>query len=240
MLHFIIPLPFLLTVLLQIVREEGREEIQRESKQKQVSLGSLRIIGVVLAVGLPAILLGCNGESTPQATAETAPAPKSILYEAAHAIRRPMTGTEGTSGWLEAPLDPASRVPFMLEFATLGERPLEGGGIGAEILVPGEYPRDLPYSYENDVKVLGQFILWRVWPKKHFSVLVYNSKEAWEARGLCEQAHEGEPAAKSDEIEGGPICTRATQLEKEHLLMTISRNPSTFQADSLWTGPDLP
>ena len=190
------------------VREEGREEIQRESKQKQVSWGFLAIIGVVLAVGLPAILLGCNGEATlqttaettPQTTAETAPVPEINLYDAAHAIPQRMTETARQSAWLEAPLDPASRIPFMLEFATLRERPLEGGSIGEEILVPGEYPRDLPYSYKNDVKMLGQFILWRVWPKKPFSVLVYNNKEAWEARSICEQAHEGQPAAKFDEI----------------------------------------
>ena len=221
-------------------REEACEEIQRESKHRLVALDSLRVIALVLAVGLPVILLGC-GESTPEATAETGPAPESNLYDAAHAIPQRISSRAGSqSAWMEAPVFPKSQMPFMLEFATLRERPLEGGGIGAEILVPGEYPRDLPYSYKTDVKNLGQFILWRVWPKKQFAVLVYNNKEAWEARGLCEQAHEGEPAAKFDEIEGGPICTRATQLEKEHLLLTISRNPSTFQAESLWTGPDQP
>ncbi len=223
------------------VREEAREGIQRESKQrkqKQTSLGSLGIIGVVLAIGLSAILIACsNGESTTQtiaeSTAETAPALESNLYDAAHA--RPTRWA-----WREGPVDPRSRNPFVLECATLKERPLEGGSIGAEILVPGEYARALPFTYKGDVRNLGEFILWQVWPKKHFSVLVYNNKDAWEARGLCEQEHEGEPAAKFDEIEGGPVCTRATQLEKEHLLLTISRNPSTGQAESLWIGPDQP
>ena len=213
------------------VREEGREEIQREikrRKQKQVSLGSLAIIAIVVAVGLPAILLGCNGESTPQttagATAEATPVPPSILSDAAFAALPPKGGGFA-SGTGEATKP--------LEFITLRERSLEGGGVGAEILVD-------EVSSKRDVRILGEYILWKVWPKKHFSVLVYDSKEAWEARGLCEQAHEGEPAAKFDEIEGGPICTSATQLEKEHLLLTISRNPSTFQAEALWIGPDRP
>ena len=223
------------------IREEAPEEIQRESKQrKPVSLGSLGIIGVVLAVGLATILIGCgNGESTPQTTL----VPDSILYDDAHAktTRWP---------WQEGPASPGSRFPFLLEFATLSERPLEGDGIAAEILIPGEYPRggeednvgpgDQPLTYEKDVKNTGEFILWQVWPKKHFTVLVYNSMEAWEARGLCDQEHEGQPAAKFDEIEGGPTCTRATQLEKEHLLLKISRNPSTGEAKNLWTGPDQP
>ena len=205
------------------VREEAREEIQREGKQKQASLGSRAIIAIVLAVGLPVILLGC-GESTPETTAkaaaETAPAPGSSLSDAAQA-RLP----RGVDSYLSAA--PAK----MLEFATLRERPMEGGGIDVEILVDEA-------SSKRDVRILGEYILWRVWPKKHFTVLVYDNNEAWEARGLCEQAHQGESAAKLDEIEGGPICTRATQLEEEHLLLSISRNPSAFQAESLWIGPD--
>ena len=93
---------------------------------------------------------------------------------------------------------------------------------------------------KRNTRILGEYILWQVWPKKHFSVLVYDNKEAWEARSLCERAHEGEPAAKFDEIEGGPICTRATQLEKEHLLLDVRRNLSTGQAKSLWIGPEQP
>ena len=207
-------------------REEACGEIQRESKQKRVWSGSRAIIGVVLAVGLSAILLACsNGESTPQTTAETAPVPESSLFAASQAKNaRPTSGSSGLAGG-------GGSAPKMLEFATLRERPLEGGSIGAEILVDEA-------SSKMDVRILGGNILWQVWPKKHFTLLVYNSKEAWESRGLCEQAHEGGPAAKFDEIEGGPICTRATQLEKEHLLMTISRNPSTGQAESLWIGPD--
>ena len=218
------------------VAEEAAGEIQRESRprdQKQVSLGSLGIIGVVLAVGLPAILIGCSGESTPQTTAETAPVPESNLFDDAQAKARGEYSAQG------APQK-------VLEFVTLGERPLEGGGIGAEILVDLSKPAGrvqltaADASPQRDVKNLGEFILWQVWPKKHFTVLVYSNKQAWEARGLCEQAHEGEPAAKFDEIEGGPICIRATQLEKEHLLLTIRRNPSTGQAEALWVGPDLP
>ena len=60
-------------------RSNGRASSQ------QVSLGSLGIIAIVLAVGLPAILLGC-GESTPQSSVETTPVPESILYDAAHAV----------------------------------------------------------------------------------------------------------------------------------------------------------
>ena len=221
------------------VQGEGREEIQRESKQKQVSLGSLGIIGVVLAVGLPAILIGCsNGEPTPQTTVETAtetaPVPESNLFDAAEAKFRGF-GYSSQGAALE-----------ILEFVTLRERPLEGGGVGAEILVDLSRPAgraglsESEASSKQDVRNLGEFILWQVWPKRHFTVLVYDDKEAWEARTLCEQEHEGEPAAKFDEIEGGPICTRATQLEKEHLLLTVSRNPSTGQAGSTWIGPDQP
>ena len=221
------------------VREEARGEIHRERKQKRTSLGSLGIFAIVLAIGLPAVLIGCsNSESTPQttpqttaeATAETAtesaPASGSSLFDAARAKRPRESGGSGLAGG-------GSRPPKMLEFATLRERPLDGGGVGAAILVDEGSPK-------RDVKILGGYILWQVWPKKHFSVLVYNHKDAWEARGLCEQEHEGEPAAKFDEIEGGPVCTRATQLEKEHLVLTISRDPSTGQAESLWIGPDLP
>ena len=208
------------------VQVEACGEIQRESKQrqqKQTSLGSLGIIGVVLAVGLSAILIGCsNGESTPKTTAETALVPESNLFDAARA-KRPRGATTAT----------ASAPPKMLEFTTLRERPLEGGRTAAEILVDGG-------SSKREVRILGGFILWQVWPKNHFTVLVYNDKGAWEARGLCEQEHEGEPAAKFDEIERGPICARATQLEKEHLPLTISRNPSTGQAEALWIGPDQP
>ena len=71
--------------------------------------------------------------------------------------------------WLEAPLHLESRTPFLLEFATLRERPLAGGGIDVEILIPGEYPRGGQFTYKTDVNVLAQFILWRVWPKKHFT-----------------------------------------------------------------------
>ena len=134
----------------------------------------------------------------------------------------------------------------MLEFVTLRERLLEGGGVGAEILVDLSSPEALVRlsrlegNPKRNTRILGEYILWQVWPKKHFTVLVYNNKGAWEARGLCEQAHEGEPTSKFDEIEGGPTCTRATQLEKEHLLLKVSRNPSTGQAEALWVGPDQP
>ncbi len=213
------------------VREEARGEIHRERKQKRTSLGSLGIFAIVLAIGLPAVLIGCsNGESTPQATAEpateSAPVLGSSLFDAARAKRPRESGGSGLAGG-------GSRPPKMLDFATLRERPLDGGGVGAAILVDEGSPK-------RDVKILGGYILWQVWPKQHFNVLVYDNKDAWEARGLCDQEHEGEPAAKFDEIEGGPVCTRATQLEKEHLLLTISRNPSTGQAESLWIGPDLP
>ena len=225
------------------VREAARNEIQRESKQrKKLSLGSLGINAVVLIVGLAAVIIGCgNGDSN--SAPENALVPDSVLYADAHAktTRWP---------WQEGPSTPGSRFPFLLEFETLSERPLEGGGLAAEILVPGEYarggeednvgPGDQPLTYKKDVKNTGEFILWQVWPKKHFTVLVYNAMEAWEARGLCEQAHEGQPSSKFDEIEGGPTCTRATQLEKEHLLLKISRNPSTREAKNLWTGPDQP
>ena len=216
------------------VWEDGREA---SSASRNRSRWALAIIGVVLAVGLSAVLIACsNGEATPQTTAEstpqattettsqtpaeTSPVPENNLLDATNAKLR------GVSCTALGKRDPT-------EFSTLRERTLEGGGIGADILVDEDIS-------EIDVKILGGFILWQVWPKKHFSVLVYNNKEAWEARGLCEQAHEGGPAAKFDEIEGGLICTRATQLEKEHLLLTISRNPSTFQAGSLWVGPDQP
>ena len=222
------------------VREEARKEIHRERKQKQFPLGSLGIIAIVLAVGLAAILTGCGkGESTPETTTqtnvETAPVPESSLAAAAQAK---LPSSRIRAGELK-PLK-------MLEFVTLRERPLEGGGIGAEILVDLSSPEALVRlsrlegNPKRNTRILGEYILWQVWPKKHFTVLVYDNKAAWEARGLCEQAHEGQPAAKLEEIEGGPICTRATQLEKEHLLMTISRNPSTFQAESLWVGPDQP
>ena len=178
------------------VREEGREEIQWESRQRQVSLGFLGIIGLVLAVGLPAILIGCDGEATPQTTAETTPVPEINLLDAAQARLRGM-------GQRRSGLN-------VLEFVTLRERFLEGGGVGAEILVDLSSPAALVKlsRYEGNpkrnVKILGEFILWNVWPKKHFTVLVYDNKEAWEARGLCEQAHEGGPAGQVRRDRGWP------------------------------------
>ena len=116
----------------------------------------------------------------------------------------------------------------MLEFVTLGERPLEGGGIGAEILIPAEYARTGRFSYERDVKNTGEFILRRVWTKKHFSASSTTTRRHGRPGAFASKHTRADAAAKFDEIEGGLICTRATQLEKEHLLLTISRNPSTI------------
>ena len=156
----------------RVYEEEGvREEaggIQRDSEQrkpKEVSLGSLAIIAIVLAIALPAILIACsNGESTPQTTAETtsqatpqttaeaAPVPEINLFDATQAKRRKTSC--GLFGSKSGP-----------EFITLRERSLEGGGIGADILVDEA-------SSKQNVRILGGFILWQVWPKKYFSVLV--------------------------------------------------------------------
>ena len=204
------------------IREEAPEEIQRESKQrKHVSLGSLGIIGVVLAVGLATILIGCgNGESTPQ----TALVPDSILYADAHAktTRWP---------WQEGPASPGSRFPFLLEFATLSERPLEGDGIAAEILIPGEYPRggeednvgpgDQPLTYEKDVKNTGEFILWQVWPKKHTSRS--SSTTAWKhgrpADFATKNTRVAQPAAKSSRK--NTCCSRSAEIHRQAKLRTF-------------------
>jgi hypothetical protein len=183
-------------------REEVREEIQRESKQrklKQGCLGCLGIIGVALAVGLLVGLLDVFGVIDGDSAPETTPVPKDMV----------------------------------LDFATLREWPLGGGGIGAEIVV-GEG------SSKEQLLILGRFLRDVAWPNGYLSILIYDNAEAWEARGLCEQAYKGIPVAKLDEIERGPICTRATQLEKEHLLLDVRRNLSTGQAKSLWIGPEQP
>ena len=224
------------------VWEGAREGIQWENKQKQVSSGFLRIIWSVLAVGLATILIACgNDESTPPTTGETT-AGSTVESTAVPESNELLPAVQATRRGQE--FVRIGGTP-LLEFTTLRERPQEGGGIDIEILVdennlpPRVGGRD-QQPLERHLRILGEFILRQVWRDRHFTVLAYDNKEAWEARVLCEQAHEGEPAAKFDEIEGGPICTGATELEKEHLLLEVFRDLSTGQAKNTWVGPDEP
>ena len=45
-------------------------------------------------------------------------------------------------------------------------------------------------------------------------------------------------ADKFDEIEGGPACTNATELEKVHLVLEVFRDLTTGQSKNTWVGPD--
>ena len=219
--------------------EGTREESQRESKRRLVWSGYFGNIAVVLAVGLAVALIGCGNGSTPETAAEitgettaegTAVLESNELLPAVQATRR---GQEFVR---------IGGTP-LIEFTTLRERPLEGGGIDVEILfdrdnLPPQVGGRDQQPFARHVRILGEFILRQVWRDKHFTLHAYDNKAAWDARVLCEQAHEGQPADKFDEIEGGPACTNATELGKVHLVLEVFRDLTTGQSKNTWVGPD--